>query len=504
MQQNKRPAHLHFLLFFSLSLAVFMVTLDYSIANISIPYIAGALSVNNDQGIYVITSFAVGGSIGLASSGYLATRFGEVRVVIISILLLSFFSFACGCSINFTMLIIFRFIQGLVSGPVVPLSQSLIIQNTSKEKRAVAFSILTTIIVVGPVIGPILGGYISDWYQWRWIFYINIPIGILAAGAIWSILHKEESKTERVPFDLIGLLFLTCTITCLQIFLDKGQQWDWFRSPLILSLMAGFLISLILFFIRTFSCAHPFFDLKILKIGSFSIAMIILALSYAITFGTLVLIPFWLHQYMEYNSEWAGITVSALGLAPLCFALITPLLIRHFGNMRVVVLSLLFFTLGSFISTLSTFQISAQQIAFARFIFGFGFICYITPLISMALEKVSTAELPQAMGMYQFVRALSGGIGTSLFFTLWQRRTIFHHDRISSMLTQFNPITPQLQNSVSKTLLNRSLDQQAAILALNEVFYLMGFLLIGVILLLLGWMLYQKIKLSRNPQTTHL
>lgn len=480
------------LFFIAISTATFMMILDYSIANVSIPYIAGDLAVSTDEGTYVITSFAVGNAIGLAMTGWLAKRMGEIKLMCISITLFTLFSWICGLSINLQMIVINRFIQGLVSGPMVPLSQSLLIRFSTPEKRSRDLSIWATIVITAPVVGPVLGGYISDWYSWPWIFYINIPFGIFCVASIWLIGRHHESKIEKVKNDIPGMLLLALGVSCLQIFLDKGQQWDWMNSERIILLVIGTIIFFTYLIIRELWYKPPFLDLALFSSPSFCLSILCLLFSYAMYFGSVVLIPLWLQEYMTYNAEWAGISVSTLGIAPLFLTMLTPHLLKKFGSIKTLILSFFFFAFGSFYTSLYTFQVDILHLALGRFFFGFGFVSYITPLLIISIEGLPSSRIPGATGIFHFVRSMMGAVGTAVFTTIWQRRTIFHHERLAEVMTPFNPLLPPLPDQASLNLLNISLDQQAAMLAINECFWLMGWLFIGLILLLIAYQFFRQ------------
>ncbi len=492
MANHKLSPIRHWILFVCLSLATFMIVLDYSIANVAIPYIAGGLSVSNDQGIYVITSFAVGNAIGLAMTGWLTKRVGQVKLITLSIILFTLLSFFCGLSITLMMLVISRFIQGFVAGPIIPLSQSLLINYGTLESRTRDLSIWAMIVVTAPVIGPVLGGYISDWYSWSWIFYINIPVGIVCTAGIWLILRSAERGIEKAPADLVGMILLVIGVACLQILLDRGQQWDWLNSDGFRLLLIGSVIAFTFLIIREKWLEHPFLDLNLFSISTFSLSIICLMVSYAIYFGTIVLVPLWLQEYMGYTAEWAGIAVCALGIGPVFFSLTTPKIIKKFGNLGTLLIAFVIFGGASLYTAFFDTDVDLGHIAFSRFIFGFGFICYINPLIGMSVQEIPEEKLPSATGIFHFVRAMVGGIGASVFTTLWERRTIFHHERIASSLTPFNPLTPPISSPQDLELLNKALDQQAAMLAINDAFYLMSWLFLGLILLLIVWSFYSR------------
>ena len=488
------------LLLLSAGLATFMIVLDYSIANISIPYIAGDLGVSNDQGTYVITSFAVGNAIGLAGTGWATKRVGPVRLIILSILLFTLFSWVCGLSINLTMLVISRFIQGLVAGPVIPLSQSLIVTFATEKSRTRDIAVWSMIVITAPVVGPILGGYISDWYFWTWIFYINIPVGLLCAAILWAIMRSHESKTDKTPIDLAGLILLTIGVACLQILLDKGEQWDWWNSYRIRALTIGSVVSFTFLAIREAWHPNPFLNVRLLLIPSYAVAIVCLMVSYGIYFGTIVIVPLWLQEYMNYHVEWAGIAVSALGIAPIFLGMTSPWIMKKIGPIWTLAVGFLFFAAGCFYSTFFTTDIDIQHVAFGRFLFGFGFICYLNPLVNLSIQEITAAQLPNATGMFHFFRAMMGAVGTSIFTTFWIRRTIFYHFRTGELLTPFNPFTPQARDPQSLAQLNGLLDQQAAMLAINDAFYMMGWLFIALVVLLIVWLfISRKRPVSATP-----
>lgn len=488
------------LLLFCAALATFMIVLDYSIANISIPYIAGDLGVSDDQGTYVITSFAVGNAIGLAMTGWIAKRFGQVRTIVLSIVLFTLFSWFCGLSFNLLMLVLARFIQGFVAGPVIPLSQSLIISNASEQSRPRDIAIWSTIVITAPVAGPILGGYISDWYSWQWIFYINIPVGVFCATGLWLALHKKESATEKEPIDAAGILLLTVAVACLQILLDKGQQWDWWNSYAIRSLTIGSIVCFTFLAIREVWHKNPFLNLRLLAIPSYTVSLICLMVSYSIYFGTIVIVPLWLQEFMNYHVEWAGIAVSALGAAPILLGMFTPKLMQRIGIVPTLAIGFLLFAGSCFYTMFFTTDIDIQHVALGRFLFGFGFVCYFNPLVNLSIQDLPPEHLPNATGMFHFLRAMMGAVGTSVFTTFWIRRTIFYHQRIGERLTPFNPFTPQSQDPSSLQSLNNLMDQQAAMLAINDAFYLMGWLFLGLVALLAAWYGIEKIFKPDHPQ----
>ncbi len=482
-----------FLSLVGLSLATFLIVLDYTIANVSIPYIAGDLSVSTNQGTYVITSFAVGNAIILPVSGWLTERIGAVRLILISILLFVFFSWVCGGAPNFQTLLLGRFLQGFVSGPLIPLSQSLLVSTNPPEKKTAVLAFWSAVVVAAPVMGPLLGGWLSFDYRWSWVFYINIPFGLLSALLIWYTLKDFKTKTEKTPVDYIGFFLLAVGVSCLQIVLDRGEQYDWMRSHYIVTLSILSALAFCYLLVWEYLHPHPIIDLSLFKIHSYAVSVIFIGVMYAMYFGSVVLIPLWLQLYMGYNAIWAGIAVAPIGIAPLFLSIFAGKLVSRYGSIKPLILCFILFAVSCFYTAYFTTAVDIKHLWASRFLLGCGLVFFITPLFSLSIQEVGTKRLTQATGIFHFVRAISGGIGTSIFTTLWTRRTAFHHERIGSALTPSSEaMNSFLQNLESlgvkgkKALgiTNDLLDGQASMLALNDCFYLMGWLFLLLILLL--------------------
>src|SRR5580765_2700648 len=245
----------------ALSLATFMNVLDTSIANVSIPAISGDLGVSPSQGTWVITSFAVANAISVPLTGWLTQRFGQVRLFTMSVLLFVIASWLCGLAPNMGMLIAFRVLQGFVAGPMIPLSQTLLLASYPAAKAGTAMAMWAMTVLVAPVAGPLLGGWITDNIAWPWIFYINIPVGIVAAGLTWSIYHQRDPGPRRVPLDVVGLGLLVLFVGAMQIMIDKGKELDWFNSGQIVILAVTAVVAFLFFVAWELTDAHPVVDL---------------------------------------------------------------------------------------------------------------------------------------------------------------------------------------------------------------------------------------------------
>ena len=278
----------------ALSLATFMNVLDTSIANVSIPAISGDMGVSPAQGTWVITSFAVANAISVPLTGWLTQRFGQVRLFTMSVLLFVLASWLCGLAPNIGTLIAFRVLQGLVAGPMIPLSQTLLLASYPKAKAGMAMAMWAMTVLVAPVAGPLLGGWITDNFSWPWIFYINIPVGLFAAALTWSIYKKRDPGPRRVPLDVVGLILLILFVGSMQIMIDMGKELDWFESGEIIALAVAAVVSLLFFLAWELTDQHPIVDLRLFGQRNFVAGTLALSIAYGLFFGNVVLLPLWL------------------------------------------------------------------------------------------------------------------------------------------------------------------------------------------------------------------
>ncbi|KAF3363141.1 Multidrug export protein EmrB [Chlamydiales bacterium STE3] len=492
MPNKQTSSTLLLIITIALSMGTFIQILDTSIANVSIPFISGDLGASSEEGTWVITSFAVSNAIVLPLTGLLSRRFSEVRLFVASTTLFSLTSWLCGLAWNLPVLIFFRVLQGAAGGALIPLSQSLLLQLYPKEKKGIALGIWSMVVVVAPIVGPILGGWITDNYGWRWIFYINIPLGFASAVLTWMTIWEKQSKTSKEPIDYMGFVLLCIAVGALQIFLDKGNQEDWFKSN---SIVILFLISFIgfLFFIPwNLYSPYPVVNFSFFKDKNFLIGTIITALGFFVFFGSVVLLPLWLQTQNGYTATWAGLAVAPIGIFPLLLSLV----VGHYVNIldqRLVltwgylVFAFTFFWLGDFNT-----QVSFFHIALPRFIQGIGLACFFIPLVTLSLSQVPNEQLASASGLFNFIRLLAGGgFGTSLFVTLWSRREDYHHSYLIESISPYSPLSRQLFSQITdnlhletqnaKQLVDNTVSSQSYMLATNDVFWLSGWIFLVMI-----------------------
>jgi DHA2 family multidrug resistance protein len=475
----------------ALSLATFMNVLDTSIANVSIPAIAGDTGVSPSQGTWVITSFAVSTAITVPLTGWLAQRFGQVRVFLYATLLFTLASALCALAPNLQTLIGFRVMQGLVAGPMIPMSQALLLSSYPPARAGIAMALWVMTTLVAPIVGPPLGGWISDNLSWPWIFYINIPVGFVAAWVTATVFRGRETATRILPVDFVGLALLVIWVGSMQIMLDKGRELDWFSSTQICVLCALAVIGFVVFLIWELTDKHPVVDLSLFGVRNFAIGTCSLALAYGLFFGNVVLIPLWLQQYMGYTATDAGLVLAPVGFLAM---LISPIIGRNIAKLDARVLasvSFVFFAIVLVMRSQFTTDTDFFTIALPALVQGVAMACMFIPLNTILLSGLGPERLAAASGLSNFVRITAGAVGTSVTTTLWDNRATLHHAQLAEGIGPFNATATrtidQLQaqgmsHDQTLGLINRLIDAQAYTLAADELFYIAA----GVFLLLIG------------------
>lgn len=465
----------------ALALSMFMNVLDVSIANVSIPTIAGFLGVSADEGTWIITSFAVANAVAVPTSGWLARQVGEVKLFTLCTLLFTLFSWLCGMSVSFPMLLVFRALQGAVAGPMIPLSQSLLLANYPRSQHGLANGIWGMTAVVGPVAGPILGGWITDNIDWSWIFYINVPFGLLVAWLAWSLLRNRETPIHRQSFDRMGFALLVVGVGCLQIMLDRGNDKAWFESPSIVVLAVAAFVTLSFFVAWELTDAHPIVDLRLFRRRNFAVATLVMALGYMTYFTAVLILPLWLQTQLDYTATWAGFSTASLGLLAVVLSPVVGRLVDKMDLRLIVTFGFVVFAAISYLVSHATTQITFWQIFMQRLPWGIGTACFFIPLITLSLAGLPQSEIASASGLFNFIRQLSLGFGTSISVTLWDHLASFHDHRLSAAITPYDPLPHRwisalqglgLTGAQASKSLEHLISQQAFMLATNDVFRL--------------------------------
>ena len=478
----------------ALSLATFMNVLDSSIANVSIPAISGDLGVSPSQGTWVITSFAVANAISVPLTGWLTQRFGPVRLFVTSILLFVVASWLCGLAPNIGMLIAFRVLQGFVAGPMIPLSQTLLLSSYPRAKAGSAMAMWAMTVLVAPVAGPLLGGWITDNISWPWIFYINIPVGLIAAAITWSIYQKRDPGPRRSPFDAIGLALLVVWIGALQIMVDKGKELDWFGSTQIVVLAVVAVVGLAFFLAWELTEEHPIVDLRLFGGRNFLMGTLALSVAYGLFFGNVVLLPLWLQQYMGYTATWAGLATAPVGILAIIISPWVGKNVARIDPRRLTTVAFLGFALVLVMRSHFNVQADFRTILIPTVLQGAAMAFFFIPLQAIIFSGLTPDRMPAAAGLSNFVRITAGAIGTSIFTTLWENRAALHHAELAEMVNSSSTAATAtmgqlgaagLDPAQAMAMVNRMIDQQAYTMAVDDLFLLSGMLFL--VLLVLVW-----------------
>ncbi len=416
----------------SVMLATFMEVLDTSIASVALPYIAGSLSATNDQATWVLTSYLVANAVVLPASSWFSLRFGRKRFLITCIIIFTVSSFMCGAATSLALILIARTIQGAGGGALQPLSQAILLESFPPDKRGLAMAVFALGVVVAPVLGPTLGGWLTETYSWRWAFYINIPIGILAVFMIMRRVEDppyiKQAKPGRI--DGIGLGLLALWLGCLQIILDKGQEDDWFGATWIRYATVLLVVGFVLFLIRQFRHDHPLVNLKVFRNRNFAIGCVLIGIFGAAIYGLVTLLPLLYQELLGYNALAAGVAVSPRGLGAIVAMPVIGLLTARIDNRWLIAVGFALFGISSLWFGRVNLGISQWSFVWAIIISGFGSGCIFVPLSTTAMAGLKNEEIGNASGLYNLMRNIGGSIGISVVNTIVARHEQLHRNEL--------------------------------------------------------------------------
>jgi DHA2 family multidrug resistance protein len=479
----------------ALALGTFMQVLDSTIANVSLTTIAGNLGVSSDNSTWVITAFAVANGVTVPLTGWLMGRFGVVKTFVVSVTLFTIASFTCGIAWSLTSLVIFRLIQGGVSGPMIPGSQALLISIFPDDKRGTALGLWSMTALVGPVAGPILGGYISDNYHWGWIFLINVPVGLVCAGASWFFLRKRETPSRPMPIDKIGLFLLAFWVGSLQVMLDLGKNADWFNNSTITLLGILAVIGFVAWIIWETTDGQPAVDLSLFRNRNFALGTLAFSLGYALFFANNLLLPLWLQAQLGYTATWAGLVSAPSGLvAVIC----TPLLTRLNGKVDtrwLATIAFVAFGISYFLRSGYNTQADFVHFMLPLLVQGVAMSIFFMSMVSLSLDGVAAERVPSATGISNFARITSGSFAASIITTWWDRREALHQSRLVDSATGYSPSYAAglqqlealgLTQRQAAAAITRQIIGQAYLLSATDLFWLCGWT--SFVLIIVVWL----------------
>ena len=474
----------------ALALGTFMQVLDSTIANVSLPTIAGNLGVSADQSTWVITSFAVSNGISVPLTGWLMGRYGIVRTFVLSVILFTVASFLCGMAWSLSSLVVFRVLQGAVSGPMIPGSQALLISIYPPDKRGTALGIWSITTLVAPVCGPIMGGYICDNYHWSWIFLINLPVGAVSAFLCWRFLATRESPRRKLPIDRVGIGLLAIWVGALQIMLDTGKDADWFASTNIVLLALVAAIGFVIFIIWELTDKYPIVDLTLFARRNFALGTIAFCLGYAIFFANLLLFTLWLQTQLNYTATWAGLVAAPSGVVAVILTPLAARMMARIDNRWAATIAFLAFAVSYFLRARLTADANFGAFALPLMVQGVAMSTFFVSMISISLDGIGGQRIPQASGISNFTRITAGGFAAAITTTLWDRREALHQSRLVETSTVYNPTFHHAMSNIGAQgfttaqgygVIMRQVIGQSYLLASDDLFWISAWLSLAMI-----------------------
>ncbi len=480
---------------FALGLGSFMSFLDLSIANVSVPQIAGNLAVSPTQGTWVITTYAMAEAISLPLTGWLGKRFGLVRVFGISTFIFTVASVMCSLSPTFAFLVVSRAIQGMAGASMVPLAQALLISCYPPHKRGFALGMWTITAITAPIVAPLIGGWITENLSWRWVFLVNVPFGLIVVSVMATIMRPRETQSMRIPVDWTGLILLTVAVMSLQLMLDQGNHLDWFNSPLIIALACVAGISAIVFVIWELTDEHPIVDLRLFKRRNFAIGSLCIFLGMISFFGTLVTLPLWMQSYYGYTSLWAGKAIATGGLFAVVLGPLVGANLHRLDARLVVTVGVIGFAAAAIGSGRFTPEVDFWTVAQTRLWIGIGISFFFLPLTAISMSGMHSTEFAAASGLNNFVRILGSSFGTAVMVSSWDRHGIGQHALMSEQINPYSPAAVDylerlqalgLPPDATLAQVDRMINVQSYLNATNWTLWTSGLLML-VLLVIIWW-----------------
>lgn len=494
-QVNWRPPVNPWIIALTVTLATFMEVLDTSVANVALPHIAGSLSAGQDESTWVLTSYLVSNAIILPMSGWLSNRIGRKRFYMSCVALFTVSSFLCGLAPTLGSLIFFRVLQGVGGGGLQPSEQAILADTFEPAKRGMAFAVYGMAVVLAPAIGPTLGGWITDNFNWRWIFLINIPVGIISLLLTNRLIsdppYMKELKQTGIKVDYIGLGLLALGLGAMQVVLDKGQRDDWFGSNFIVIMTSICVVSLIAVIFWEWHHKDPIIDLHLFRERSFAIGNLLMFMVGFALLSSTVLIPQFLQSLLGYTAQEAGLALMPGGFAILLSMPLVGFLLGRFDARRLLLFGLPMLSFSLFHMTRFDITVDFRTVATARIFQAIGLAFLFVPINTAAYGSIPKGKNNAASGLINLSRNIGGSVGISFVTTMLARRAQFHQ---TNLVEHINPGSGKFQAMLegathmfisrgssaheaarqAYALVSNLVDQQATMLAYIDNFWLLG------------------------------
>ncbi|MCE5312215.1 MAG: DHA2 family efflux MFS transporter permease subunit [Nitrospiraceae bacterium] len=490
-----------------IALTVMLPTLieiiDTSVVNVALEHIRGSLSAGVDESTWTITSYLISNAIIIPLTGWLSRIFGRKRYLLFSIMLFTASSFMCGAAWDLQSLIFFRVLQGIGGGAMQPISQSILLETFPQRQHGIAMAVFGVGIMFGPIIGPLMGGWLTDNWSWHWIFFINVPIGIISMFMVlFFITDPPYLRKKGLKIDYTGLAMLAIGLGCLQVVLDKGQQEDWFASHFIIALTFISAVSLVAFVINELYAEHPIVNLRLFRQAAFSAGNMVMFFAFFNLFGSIVLLPMYLQSLMGYTSYLAGFVLGPGGIATLIAMPIAGTLVTRVNPKALLAFGIIVCSYSTYVMAQFSLYADLSTVIWPRILLGIGMGFLFIPLTTMTMSGIKKEDMGDATSLYNLLRNLGGSFGVAFVTTTLARRSQFHQNRLSEGLTQFDQTFQQAAGGIENTLrgagadpsglshgslglIYKELMRQASMLSFNDAFHIVSILMILTLPLIL-------------------
>jgi MFS transporter, DHA2 family, multidrug resistance protein len=513
-----KPSYNPWLIAASVMLATFMEVLDTSVANVSLPHIAGNLSATTDEATWVLTSYLVANAVILPATNWLGNLFGRKRFLISCIVLFTIASALCGAAASLGFLVIARVLQGAAGGALQPISQAVLLESFPPARRGAAMAVFAMGVVVAPILGPTLGGWITDNYSWRWVFYINLPIGLLAALMANSFIEDPPylQRVNASSIDYFGFGFLAIWLATLQYVLDKGQELDWLGSPtitwcLVISVLAG-----IAFVVRELTARQPLVDLRVLKNRNLAVGCVLIGVLGALLYGTIAVLPLFMQNLLGYTALDAGLALSPRGVGAFLATIVVGRLVGKVSNRVLITIGFLGLAYSSFMFGNINLSIGMSSIVWPTIFSGVAISFIFVPLATSSMGTLAQDQIGNASGLFNLTRNLGGSIGIASITTFIARGAQSNQGTFVSHFSQYNPIYQQKLAAIQAALAAHEGPWRAAHQAPQILYGILGqqsflvtyahnFRLFGLLCLITTPLVFffKKVRAAKAPAAVH-
>ncbi len=480
-------------------LPTLLEVIDTSVVNVSLNHIRGSLSAGIDEATWTITAYLVANAIIIPMTGWLSRLVGRKRYLMLSVGLFTFSSFLCGSAHSLSALIFYRILQGIGGGGLQPLSQAILLETFPPAKHGIAMAVYGIGVLFGPIIGPLLGGWITDNWSWPWIFYINIPIGLISIiMTMFFIVDPPYLRRVNIreKIDYWGLGLIVVGIGCLQVVLDKGQREDWFSSAFIIRLAIISAVALIAFIIVELRTRDPILNLRALENVAFASANVIQLIAFFALFGSIVILPIFVQELMGYTAFLAGMVLAPGGVATVLIMPLVGLSLTRINPKAILICGIVIMAYSMFMMTRFNLSVDYDIIAWSRIVMGVGMGMIMVPLMTMAFATIKKEEMANATSIFSLIRNIAGSFGVAIMTTILARRAQFHQARLSE---QLNPYDTHYQLGLNKAmsvlgakagpvsehaangLIFQQLMRQANLFSFNDAFHVASIMMICVV-----------------------